>query len=106
MYSGSTDPSMCNGAPVYQKGGGDGPVLYRVGGDYGSTLWKVSDSSALETCGATATTSSRRLASVVYSTGTNPSGGTGWIPYLSRLCGTSQVGYTCGIAIVAGGRYM
>ena len=54
-FSGSTDPSLCNGVPVYQKGGGDGPVLlrYEHSGSFrsdGYTLWSVGDSSALETC--------------------------------------------------------
>ena len=50
-YSGSMDPSLCNGVPVYQKGGGDGAVLYRGEGSSGRTGWIVGDSSALETCG-------------------------------------------------------
>ena len=34
MFGGkcSTDLSMCNGVPAYQKGGGDGPVLLQLPG--------------------------------------------------------------------------
>ena len=28
--NGNTDRSLCAGAPVYQRGGAEGPVLYRV----------------------------------------------------------------------------
>ena len=40
---------MCDGAPAYQKGGGDGPVLHRS--DWmDATQWQVGNSSVLETC--------------------------------------------------------
>lgn len=44
--SGNTDPALCDGAPVYQKGGSDGPVLLRTSDGH----WSVCDSSVLETC--------------------------------------------------------
>ena len=34
---GSTDPTLCAGVPAYQKGDGDGPVLYRVEYSSGTT---------------------------------------------------------------------
>ena len=43
--SGSTDTSLCNGAPVYQTGGADGPVLFRFEAGSGRTGWIVDDSS-------------------------------------------------------------
>ena len=49
-YSGNMDPSLCAGAPVYQHGGADGPVLFRYDTRGGSTFWQVGDSSALGDC--------------------------------------------------------
>ena len=51
------DPALCDGAPVYQLGGGDGPVLYRVGGyiAYDGNPWNVGDSTALERCSSDST---------------------------------------------------
>ena len=104
--SGSTDRSLCHGAPVYQKGGGDGPVLHRVEYSNGGTGWAVRDGSVLETCSG----SSAYLHSAdnlqagggppttpVYSTGTNEHGGTGWVDNdTSPRCSSG-----CGIAVVA-----
>ena len=117
-FSGSTDPSMCHGVPVYQKGGGDGPVLYRYENSDGRTQWIVGASTyALENCGiAIAHTSyySMYLSSPwsdqpggapptapAYSTGANGSGGTGWEEAASQrspMCESD-----CGIAITAEG---
>lgn len=47
--NGNTDPTLCDGAPAYQKGGTDGPVLYRVY-ENGYTKWYLSSSNALESC--------------------------------------------------------
>eukprot|EP01043_Picozoa_sp_COSAG02_P005575 COSAG02_NODE_152_length_33208_cov_13.316591_15_plen_690_part_00 len=50
--NGNTDSTLCDGAPVYQLGGPDGPVLYRWVGAKSDTFttWYVSDSSTLTTC--------------------------------------------------------
>ena len=52
--TGYTDPTLCDGAPVYQKGGGgdgDAPVLYRQYYADEVTTWVVSPgSTALTTC--------------------------------------------------------
>lgn len=49
----STDRSLCDGAPVYQRGGTDraGPVMYRFDDSGGGTVWEVIVISVLETCG-------------------------------------------------------
>jgi hypothetical protein len=105
---GNTNRSLCNGAPVYQHGGADGPVLSRVGIG-SSTYWRVADSSALDTCGG----DSYYLGSAfnaqpgggppnvaAYGTGHNgESGGTGWIDADASPSCTSG----CGITVVAGG---
>ena len=53
-FSGNRDPTLCAGAPVYQRGGDDGPVMFRYDTTavYGSVYsrWKVGDSTALESC--------------------------------------------------------
>ena len=107
--SGSMDPRLCDGVAVYQqRGGGDGPVLYRSEGSGGYTYWNVGDSSALETCSY----SSRYLMSATnyqpgggpptapaYSTGGNLNGGTGWRDLdTSPACDSG-----CGIAVMTGG---
>lgn len=50
--NGNADPSMCDGAPVYQRAGAtDGPVLYRFHYSDGGTRWWVGESAAaLSTC--------------------------------------------------------
>ena len=40
--------ALCDSAPVYQKGGSDGPVLYRS--YQHQTQWRIGPSSAIETC--------------------------------------------------------
>eukprot|EP01043_Picozoa_sp_COSAG02_P086805 COSAG02_NODE_24197_length_695_cov_1.125839_2_plen_111_part_01 len=40
--SSNTDPTLCDGAPVYQQGDSDGPVLLRYG-YHGSKEWFVAD---------------------------------------------------------------
>ena len=49
--NGNTDPTLCDGAPVYQNGGGfnGGYVLLRVSED-GGTRWYVSDPACLADC--------------------------------------------------------
>ena len=103
--SGNLDPALCDGAPVYQRGGGDGPVLHRVGDGDGSTQWEVGDSSALEDCSS----DSDFLGSArSYQPGgglpTDPaySAGGGWSDSDAGPTCTSD----CGIAVAAGGRYM
>ena len=45
-----TDPTMCDGVPVYQREGGlDAPVLYRIGSS-GFTYWIVGPSDRLGDC--------------------------------------------------------
>jgi hypothetical protein len=118
--TGNTDLSLCDGVPAYQKGGSDGPVLYRWERGDGRTWWSVGASSKLETCDGAHYASiyltssdnypsgpptepgySNELTEPGYSNGLNEHGGTGWIdqdiPY--PYC-TSD----CGIAIAAGGR--
>ena len=48
----NTDPSMCDGVPVYQRSGSaDGPVLYRYHYTDGGTRWWVGEgTAALSTC--------------------------------------------------------
>ena len=107
-YSG-TDPSLCNGAPVYQKGSGDGPVLSLADWGGSGTRWVVTDSSALETCNS----GSSYLFSAyndqaggdspkvpAYNTGSNGAGGTGWVD----IDASPSYRSGCGCAIVAGGR--
>ena len=52
--SGETDPTLCDGAPVYQKGGSGsgGPVLFRFGDmrDGPGSKWMVSSAEAIDTC--------------------------------------------------------
>ena len=53
--NGNTDPTLCDGAPVYQTGGPRGPVLLRgsvphAGTVAGGTRWYVSENSALANC--------------------------------------------------------
>ena len=107
-HSGSTDRSMCDGTPVYQKGGGDGPVLYRVEASDGRTVWAVRDSSTLEDCALGSwyvfSADSHKAGGgpptePAYSTGTNYEG-TGWVDN-----GTTGSRCTsgCGIAIAAVG---
>ena len=95
---------------MYQKGGGDGAVLYRTE-VYGRTRWIVGDSSALETCGNTYGSylysaysyqaGSGLPTAPAYSTGDNPAGGTGWMDYDASPYAACTSG--CGIAIAAGG---
>jgi hypothetical protein len=106
-YSGSTDLTLCHGAPAYQRGGGEGPVLYRFEGWDDTTGWRVADSSALDTC----SWNSLYLESATidqpgpptapaYSTGTNAHDGTGWRDNDASPRCTSD----CGITVTAGGR--
>ena len=107
-YSGSTDPTLCSGAPAYQKGGDEGPVLYRFEDNWGNTYWLVYDSSALDDCSEN---SYAYLYSALndqpgpptapaYSTGTSYDGGTGWVDHdVSPSCYSD-----CGITVTAGGR--
>ena len=98
----------CNGAPVYQHGGADGPVLSRVGIG-SSTYWHVADSSALDTCSGdsyylgsafNAQPGGGPPNAAAYGTGDNgESGGTGWIDEDASPRCTSG----CGIAVVAAG---
>ena len=107
-YSGSTDPSLCHGAPVYQQGGADGPVLYQGAYSDGSTQWRVAGSSALEDCGRSVAylfsafnhqPIGARPMALAYSTGTNGQGGTGWVDLdASPMCTAG-----CGITVVAVG---
>jgi hypothetical protein len=46
---GNTDPTLCDSAPVFQKGGPDGPVLYRLNGG-GYVRWVVGPSERLNDC--------------------------------------------------------
>ena len=108
QYSSSTDTSLCNGVPVYQKGGGDGSVLYRRewGGD-SRTYWIVGDSSALETCSSSA----YLLSAYNYQAGSGPPtvpgnstgsnsngwGGTGWVD------DDANCDSECGIAVAGEG---
>lgn len=48
LLPGSTDPSLCNGAPIYQLGGVDGPVLYRYRQGSGKSEWVVGTSEGLQ----------------------------------------------------------
>ena len=49
--NGNTDPTLCDNAPVFQAGGPDGPVLYRVYDSYhGGTSWVVGPSDRLNDC--------------------------------------------------------
>ena len=49
--AGNADPTLCDGAPVYQQQTDDGPVvLLRVSEQGGGTRWYVSDSEALGDC--------------------------------------------------------
>ena len=110
--SGSTDPSLCHGAPAYQHGGDDGPVLYRWMWGDGRTDWYVTDSSALEDCyGSTQLLHSLTIdpnslpggggppTAPAYSIGANWFGGSGWWDSEDTQCSHTS----CGIAIVAGG---
>ena len=105
----STDPSLCGGAPVYQKGGADGPVLWRREYSAGRTAWLVGASSALETCyrypgGAYLGSATKYQAggpptAPAYSTEVNQYGGTGWYDSdASPTCFSD-----CGVAVAAGG---
>ena len=107
-YFGNTDPTLCNGAPAYQKGDGDGPVLLRFQNSGGITYWDVADSSALDTCSPYGYLYSAYNdqpgppTAPTYNTGTNDfPGGTGWIDYDASpyICDSG-----CGITITAGGR--
>ena len=49
--AGNADPTLCDGAPVYQQTGG-GYVLLRLSEQGGGTRWHVSGSSALGDCEA------------------------------------------------------
>ena len=46
--AGNADPTLCDGAPVYQNG--DGRVLLRLSEQGGGTRWYVSDDDALGDC--------------------------------------------------------
>ena len=54
-------PTTCGGAPLYQRGGAEGPVLYRINDAYDHTGWYVADSDALADCGGGAGYASREL---------------------------------------------
>lgn len=119
QHSNSTDPSLCNGAPVYQLGGSDGPVLFRwewsPAGEDSSTYWKVTDSSALENCWGSS--------SYLFSASNYQAGGgspiapayitrTNWNGHWDGRTGWQNLDASpwactsgCGIVIAAGGRY-
>ena len=102
---------MCHGAPVYQSGGADGPVLYRDGGNSGNTVWSVGDSSVLDYCGGSSRSSRDYLESL---DNFQPGGGpptatpysaatqwrTGWQDFDVLYPGCSP---DCGITVAAGG---
>ena len=48
--AGNADPTLCDGAPVYQQTGGSHSLLLRVSEQGGGTRWKVSESAALDDC--------------------------------------------------------
>jgi hypothetical protein len=111
---GNTDPTLCNGAPAYQKGDGDGPVLLRIQNSGGITYWDVADSSALDTCFYKSlylwSAYNDQLgggppSAPAYTTGANGNGGTGYSTrdQVSRL-GTGDCYSDCGITVTAGGR--
>ena len=58
LAHGNADPTLCDGAPVYQKGGagGGGPVLFRIWVNSLGTQWYVTSDadSALARCTTTA----------------------------------------------------
>jgi hypothetical protein len=102
----TNNPTMCYGAPMYQKDGDDGPVMYRFEDD-NITNWSVSDSSALETCSGQKllySLDSDQLSGPptdpAYSTGINWFGGNGWIDIGVRPGCYSD----CGINVIANGR--
>jgi hypothetical protein len=120
--SGSIDSTLCHGAPVYQRGGDDGPVLYRWMWGDGRTDWYVMDSSVLEDCFG----STQHLHSIVsnepnggrleegptalaYNNGANWQGGTGWADSDADAAaaadgrGEDACSHTsCGITVVPG----
>ena len=112
--SGSTDTTLCHGVPTYQKGGDEGPVLFRRQTADGRTTWFVSDSSVLDTCYAPYYRSVLESAfsdqpgpptAPGYNMGRNYRHGTGWNDYhywrnhsLSDWCESD-----CGITVIAGG---
>jgi hypothetical protein len=111
-YSGSNDPTLCSGAPVYQQGGDDGPVLYFSQQQRGETSWWVGDSQVLEDCaGSVAYAFSAENEDPggeppslqAYSTGTNARQGNGWVDGCEhRGCDCNS---GCGIAAAAGGHW-
>lgn len=109
-YSASTDPSLCDGAPVYQQEGG-GFVLHRTPrSSYdGRTYWMLATPDALETCDDTWYGLYSAISDypgpptlAAYSNGPNDNGGTGWNVYQSAFVDWCHSG--CGITVVAGGR--
>lgn len=105
--NGNTDPTLCDGAPVYQKpqgersGEGGGPVLYRWFDGQGGTRWFVGPADALENCNGSG--DYLDSAAIVDQPGSAPtstgySSGKGWIDY-----GASSPGYGAPIHIAAGG---
>jgi hypothetical protein len=107
-YTGSTDPSMCHGAPVYQND--DGSVLYHHERSDRLTGWIVADSSALENCGSilhhymeSALGQRGPPTAPAYSTGTNAWGQTtprrtGWVD----LEASPDCLSNCGITVTVG----
>jgi hypothetical protein len=114
------DPTRCDGAPVYQHGGADGPVLFRLSGFGASpfTVWYVGISRSLETCqnegipmdllmsGSTEEPPGAPTAPG-YSDGSNDAGGQGWADYTGlascdHSCDSQLCDSNCGINVVAG----
>ena len=105
---GDTDPSLCAGAPVYQHGGADGPVLLRFSNGF---RWEVCPSTALLNCergmdGCYLASPSDDQPSggppnaVAYRMGINEDMGTGWIDFDARP--SCQSGCGINVACVDG----
>ena len=111
-----TDPSLCDGVPVYQRVGandddGEQPVLYR---HYfsGGTKWVVRDSTTLTDCAGhylylvsasnPGPTGDAPIAAV-YSSGEQGFGGEGWYENGDSLDGSLNGANNPAITVVAGG---